>query len=273
MLNTFSVYSLAKLPKLNPIFRPLDLKKMKVALFIPCYVDQFYPNVGVATLQLLEKLGVDVVFPMKQTCCGQPMANGGCEQDSKGVYEHFVDTFSEFDYIVTPSGSCTYHIKKHYDIIEQTPAVQKVRKSIYELVDFIENVLKIEEIPNSFPHKVGLHLSCHGQRGLRQANASEITGVRDGQISKLLRKLKGIELTELNRNDECCGFGGMFCVTEEAVSARMGQDRIADHLCNGTKVLTGGDVSCLMHLEGIVKRQNAPIKVMHIAEILNGNQP
>ncbi len=246
---------------------------MKVALFIPCYIDQFYPKVGIATLQLLEKLGVEVAYPMQQTCCGQPMANSGCERDSAGVYQHFVDTFESFDYIVTPSGSCTCHIKKHYDIIEQTDSVKKVRKSVYELIDFIENVLKIDEIPGEFPYQVGLHLSCHGQRGLRQANASEITDVRDGQIAKILRKLKGIHLTELDRNDECCGFGGTFCVAEEAISARMGQDRISDHLRNGTQILTGGDVSCLMHLEGIIKRQNTPIKVMHIAEILNGNQP
>ncbi len=246
---------------------------MKVALFIPCYIDQFYPNVGVATLQLLEKLGVEVSYPLQQTCCGQPMANSGCERDSVEVYQHFVETFATFDYIVTPSGSCTYHIKKHYDIIEQTEAVKKVRKSVYELIDFIENILKIDEIPGEFPYKVGLHLSCHGQRGLRQANASEITDIRDGQIAKILRKLKGIQLTELDRNDECCGFGGTFCVAEEAISARMGNDRISDHLRNGTQILTGGDVSCLMHLEGIIKRQNSPIKVMHIAEILNGNKP
>ena len=246
---------------------------MKVALFIPCYVDQFYPNVGINTLQLLEKLGVDVHYPMQQTCCGQPMANSGCEQDSKGVYNHFVDTFADYDYVVTPSGSCTYHVRKHYDIIDQTTAVQKVRKSVYELVDFLETVLKVDEIPIVFPHKVGLHLSCHGQRGLRQANASEITGDKSGQILTLLKKLRGIEITQLERNDECCGFGGSFCVTEEAVSARMGQDRIADHVRHGTTVLTGGDMSCLMHLEGIVKRQQVPIKVMHIAEILNGSQP
>src|SRR2546428_4964348 len=146
---------------------------MKIALFVPCYVDQFYPNVGIASLQLLEKLGVEVDFPMEQTCCGQPMANTGFEKDSIPVYNHFVKTFTGYDYIVTPSGSCAYHVKKHYNIIEQTPAVQEVRSKTIELVSFITDVLDVKEIPVAFPYKVGLHLSCHGQRGLKNATASE----------------------------------------------------------------------------------------------------
>ncbi|MBC6988198.1 (Fe-S)-binding protein [Hymenobacter sp. BT491] len=244
---------------------------MKVALFVPCYVDQFYPQVGVASLQLLEKLGVKADFPMQQTCCGQPMANSGCERDAIPVYQHFVKTFRDYDYVVAPAGSCVYHVRKHFDIIDQTAEVQHVRTNTLELVDFITTVLGVTEIPGSFPHKVGLHLSCHGQRGLHQANESEITPVRDGQLRRLLSSLQGIELTELDRNDECCGFGGTFCVAEEAVSARMGQDRVQDHVRNGTQVLTGGDMSCLMHLEGIVRRRQLGIKVMHAAELLNGN--
>ncbi|MBD2716430.1 (Fe-S)-binding protein [Microvirga sp. STR05] len=243
---------------------------MKVALFVPCYVDQFYPQVAIASLQLLEKLGVRAHFPKQQTCCGQPMANSGCEQDAKPVYHNFVDAFQDYDYVVGPAGSCVYHVRKHFDIIEQTPAVQHVRTNTLELFDFIINVLGITEIPGSFPHKVGLHLSCHGQRGLHQANESEMTPVRDGQLRRLLSGLQGLELTELTRNDECCGFGGTFCVSEAGISARMGQDRVQDHVRNGTQVLTGGDMSCLMHLEGIVRRQKLPVRVLHAAEILNG---
>ncbi|GAA4415160.1 (Fe-S)-binding protein [Nibrella viscosa] len=245
---------------------------MKVALFIPCYVDQFYPKVGIATLQLLEKLGVKAEFPMQQTCCGQPMANSGCEQDSVPVYHNFVQTFAGYDYIVAPSGSCVYHVRKHFDIIEQTPEVRHVRERTYELVQFMTDVLGVTEIATEFPYRVGLHLSCHGQRGMRLATDSELTPVRDGQISRLLKKVKGLELVELERYDECCGFGGSFCVTEAAVSARMGTDRVDDHVRNGAQVLTGGDVSCLMHLEGIVRRRKLPLRVMHVAEILNGSQ-
>jgi L-lactate dehydrogenase complex protein LldE len=221
-------------------------------------------------LQLLEKLGVRADFPKQQTCCGQPMANSGCEQDARPVYHNFVDTFEAYDYVVGPAGSCVYHVRKHFDIIEQTPAVQHVRTNTLELFDFIINVLGVTEISSSFPHRVGLHLSCHGQRGLHQANESEMTPVRDGQLRRLLSSVRGLELTELDRNDECCGFGGTFCVSEAGISARMGQDRVHDHVRNGTEVLTGGDMSCLMHLEGIVRRQKLPIRVLHAAEILNG---
>ena len=243
---------------------------MRVALFVPCYVDQFYPQVAIASLQLLAKLGVTAVFPKQQTCCGQPMANSGCEQDAKPVYRHFVDTFQDYDYVVGPAGSCVYHVRKHFDIIDQTPAVQHVRAATLELFDFITQVLGVTELPGQFPHRVGLHLSCHSQRGLHQANESEMTPVRDGQLRRLLVGLDGLALTELDRNDECCGFGGTFCVSEAAISGRMGQDRLADHVRNGTQVLTGGDMSCLMHLEGIVRRRQLPLRVLHAAEIFNG---
>jgi L-lactate dehydrogenase complex protein LldE len=242
---------------------------MTVGLFIPCYIDQFYPQVGIATLQLLRKFGVNAIYPTNQSCCGQPMANSGCEGEAVGVYNNFVNTFVEFDYTVIPSGSCTYHVKKHYDIIDQTDDVKKVRKSVIDLPDFLLNVLKINDLKGEFNQQVGIHLSCHGQRGLRNSTASEFTTDKEGQIRTLLKDIQGLTLTELNRNDECCGFGGTFCVAEEAVSARMGIDRINDHLKNGTQVLTGGDMSCLMHLEGIIRRNQQPIKVMHIAEVLN----
>ena len=243
---------------------------MKVALFLPCYIDQFYPQVGVATLQLLAKLGVEATFPLAQTCCGQPLANSGCEREALPIYRHFVATFREFDHVVAPSGSCVYHVRKHFDKLEQTPDVQRVRANTVDLIDFMVDVLGIETLPGRFPHQVGLHLSCHGQRGLHQANESELTPVRDGRLRRLLASLGGLTFTELERNDECCGFGGTFCVSEAAISGRMGHDRAHDHLRHGTEVLTGGDMSCLMHLQGVVRRQQLPMRVLHAAEILNG---
>ncbi|MBC7569479.1 MAG: (Fe-S)-binding protein [Spirosoma sp.] len=245
---------------------------MNVALFIPCYVDQFYPQVGVATMRLLERAGVTVSFPMTQTCCGQPMANAGCESDSIPVYENYVRTFADYDYIVAPSGSCVYHVRKHFNIIEQTPAVQHVRERTYELVQFLTDVLGITTFDAEFPYRVGIHQSCHGQRGLRLGTDSEQSPNRESQLSKLLTQVRGLELITLDRYDECCGFGGAFCVSEAAVSGRMGQDRVADHLKNGAQVITGGDVSCLMHMEGIIRRQKLPLRVMHIAEILAGTE-
>ena len=232
---------------------------MKVALFIPCYIDQFYPKVGIATLQLLEKLGCEVEFPPNQTCCGQPMANSGYEHITGDCTKLFQDNFNKYDYVVSPSGSCTLHVKEHIPL----------KGKIYELIEFITDILKIESLDGEFKHKVGLHQSCHGQRGLHLSQMSELNAPFFSKPEQLLKNLKGLELTTLYRKDECCGFGGTFCVAEEAVSVRMGQDRLADHLKNGTEVLTGGDTSCLMHMEGIIRREKHPLKVMHIAEILN----
>ncbi len=242
---------------------------MKVGLFIPCYINQLYPQVGIATLELLEKLNVEVTYPSGQTCCGQPMANSGYENESIGACNNFVSNFKDFDYIVTPSGSCAYHVKKHYNIINQTHDVKNVRNNIYELCDFIVNILKIKDVGASFPYKVGVHKSCHGLRGLRLGSCSEVVGERYSSLEDLLKEVKGTELMSLKRTDECCGFGGTFAVTEEAISVKMGKDKIQDHLNNGVEVITATDTSCLMHLEGLIARNKKPLKVLHIAEILN----
>jgi L-lactate dehydrogenase complex protein LldE len=240
---------------------------MKVGLFIPCYVDQFYPQVGIATLSLLEKLGVNVAYPLNQTCCGQPMANAGYEKLSKGCDSLFIKNFSDFDYVVSPSGSCVLHIKDH--LHPEDEAASKIKASIFELTEFLTDVLKIEKLEASFPYKVGLHQSCHGQRGLKLSQMSELVARNFSKPQKLLSLVQSIELIPLDRSDECCGFGGSFCVTEEAVSVKMGKDRITDHVNHGVDFITGGDMSCLMHLEGILKRQKNKTKVIHIAEILN----
>lgn len=242
---------------------------MKVGLFIPCYINQLYPQVGIATLELLEKLGVDVDYPMGQTCCGQPLGNSGYEEDAKGACHVFVQNFSKYDYIVCPSGSCVYHVKHHFDIIEQTSEVTKVRNNVYELCQFIVNVLQITDVGASFPYKVGLHKSCHGLRGLKLGSCSERMDTYYSTEEQLLNNVKGLDLVQLGRKDECCGFGGTFSVFEEAISVKMGKDRISDHLVSGAEVITGADQSCLMHLEGLINRNKQPIKAMHIAEILN----
>jgi L-lactate dehydrogenase complex protein LldE len=242
---------------------------MKVGLFIPCYVNQFYPQVAIATLQLLEKLGVEVVYPVQQTCCGQPMANSGFEHLTQDCNALFIKNFHSFDYIVTPSGSCALHVREHlhHDGHEQEAAA--IRGSVLELTEFLVDVLKVEDIPAVFPHKVGFHQSCHGQRGLRLSQMSELVAPPFSKPEKLLRMVKGLELVNLKRTDECCGFGGTFCVTEEAVSVKMGKDRVEDHIAHGATFITGGDMSCLMHLEGILQRQKSPVRIKHIAEILN----
>ncbi len=245
---------------------------MKIGLFIPCYIDQFYPQVGIATLQLLEKMGLDVYYPLKQTCCGQPLANSGEEKKAIKTYENFVHNFSEYDYVVCPSGSCVYHVREHYNILEQTEDVKKIRRSTYELCEFLVDVLKVDSLNAYFPKKVGLHKSCHGLRGLKLGKSSEIVGKNTSKVLHLLNMVDSIQLIALDREDECCGFGGTFAVLEPDVSVKMGKSRILDHKKNGVEIITATDMSCLMHIEGIIRREKDNIKVMHVAEILNSTK-
>lgn len=242
---------------------------MRVGLFIPCYVDQFYPRTAIATLALLEKLGVKIVYPKNQTCCGQPMANSGFEHLAQGCNELFIRNFAEFDYIVAPSGSCVLHIKDHLTSHENQALAVEIRNKTYELTSFLTDVLGVKELNARFPRKVGFHQSCHGQRGLHLSQMSELVAPQFSKPGRLLNMVEGIEIISLDRLDECCGFGGAFCISEEAVSVKMGIDRVADHLKHGAEYITGVDMSCLMHLEGILRRQGSPVKVVHIAEILN----
>ena len=244
---------------------------MKVGLFIPCYVNQFYPAAAKATLQLLQKLGVNVEYPSNQTCCGQPMANAGFEYLTGDCNELFIKNFSGFDYIVAPSASCVLHVKDHLHSAVNEEEATTIRSRIFELVEFLTDVLKVKELDAAFPHKVGIHHSCHGLRGLHLSQMSELNALPFSKPAYLLSMVKGLEQITLDRADECCGFGGTFCVAEEAVSVKMGKDRVTDHTKNGAEYITSSDLSCLMHLQGILQRKKSDVKVLHIAEILNSN--
>ncbi len=237
---------------------------MRVALFVPCYIDQFYRQVAIASLELLEKLGCEVIIPENQTCCGQPMANSGFANTTEGCDANFSQNFEGFDYIVGPSGSCILHLKEHH------PS-EKIRNSVFEICEFLTDILKVTTLNATFSHKVGLHQSCHGQRGLGLSSMSELNAPSYTKVSNLLDMVDGLEWVYPKRSDECCGFGGTFCVTEEAVSVKMGKDRIQEHADNEIEFITGTDTSCLMHMEGILRRQNSKIKVIHIVEILNAH--
>ncbi len=267
---------------------------MNIGLFVPCYIDQFYPHVAVATLELLERLGCDVEYPLGQTCCGQPMANAGCEVESEAAHRLFDDNFRNFEYVVGPSGSCVLHIREHVYGASGLGAAAGTAATgapglgtsagadadarggtglgerTYELCQFLVEVLKVNRLDASFPHRVGMHAACHGLRGLRLAKSSERQDPPFDHVAHLLEMVDGLELVELERPDECCGFGGAFSVSEEAVSVRMGRDRVADHLRSGAEVVASADMSCLMHLDGLIRREKLPLHVMHVAEILNG---
>ena len=243
---------------------------MRIGLFIPCYIDQLYPQVGIATLELLEKLGCEVEFPLNQTCCGQPMANAGFHAEGQDALTLFEQNFSDFEYVVAPSGSCVLHVKEHASSAGMVDA-KALPDRVFELSEFLIDVLGVDVLDAVFKHKVGLHESCHGLRGLRLGTSSELNLPAGSKVRRLLGMVQGLQLVDLDRKDECCGFGGTFAVTEEAVSVKMGRDRIEDHEAHGAEVITGTDMSCLMHLEGLIKREKKPVRVMHIAEILNHN--
>ncbi len=247
---------------------------MHVALFVPCYIDQLFPDVAWASIELLEAHGCQVDVPDAPVCCGQPMANTGCWDDARPLARALVKNYAHFDHIVCPSGSCVSMIVNHYhDLVGHGSEYEHVARNTWELCAFLTDVLKVDQFDLSFPFRVGLHQSCHGLRELRLGSSSEVMGAEFSKARSLLEKIPDLELVPLTRQDECCGFGGTFAVSEEAVSCMMGNDRIHDHLRAGAQVLTAGDMSCLMHLEGLIRRQNIPLAVMHIAQILAGRQP
>lgn len=246
---------------------------MRVALFVPCYIDQFYPDVAIATLELLERLGIEVVYPQGQTCCGQPMANTGCGDQAAPLAQRLVELFSGYDYVVCPSGSCTAMVRHHYGdyFAPDDERFEQVRGATFELCEFLTDVVGVGALGTHFPHRVSLHQSCHGLRELRLAASSETrhSGMRD-KMRELLSGLDGIRWATPQRSDECCGFGGTFAVNEADVSVTMGRDRIADHVAAGSEVIVAGDMSCLMHLDGLIRRSGTPLRVMHIAQVLVG---
>jgi L-lactate dehydrogenase complex protein LldE len=241
-----------------------------------------------ATVETLERFvpagALELVFPREQTCCGQPMANTGVNSAAEPLARRFVEIFAPYEYIVCPSGSCTAMVRHHYEHYfhgatlgpserSLRESFEAVRAKTYELSEFLARILGVTTVPGAFPYRVGLHQSCHGLRELRLASCSELVGPAENSVRSLIESLEGAKVVELQRPDECCGFGGTFAVNEEAVSCRMGNDRLEDHLQAGTQVLTANDMSCLMHLQGLIRRRQLPITVMHVAEILAGHQP
>jgi L-lactate dehydrogenase complex protein LldE len=246
---------------------------MKVGLFIPCFMDQFYPNAAMSCLELLEKLGVDVEYPQNQTCCGQPMANSGCQKDAKGAAEHFLEVFSKYDAVVAPSGSCVSMVKNHYhEVMDENEKLTQMSSKIYELSEFLVDVLKVNQLEATCHAKVGLHKACHGLRELRLGESSELANSScDSKPAQLLKLVQGIELVSLQREDECCGFGGTFAVAQDSVSCHMGKMKLEDFEQAQAEIVVSTDMSCLMHLSGLASRNNKSTKFVHLAEVLNGD--
>jgi len=236
-----------------------------IALFVPCFVDQLYPQVGVAALRVLERLGVRAAVPEGAACCGQPPANAGFEHDAERILTRFLKTYEPFERIVVLSASCAVHIRSH--------ASTRVAERTTEFCAFLHDEVGLNAVSTlnvDFPHRVGLHIGCHGLRGLGLARPSEIQAPAMNKVRSLLETVRGLTFAELSRPDECCGFGGSFAVAEPAISAKMGRDRLRDFRSGGAEVLVSTDVSCLMHLGSLSSVGGLPVATLHVAELLAG---
>ena len=238
---------------------------MRVALFMTCLVDGMKPDVASATVEVLERLGVTVEVPLSQTCCGQMHINTGYPQDAVGIVATFVDTFSGFDAVVAPSGSCVGSIRhQHAEVAREfgTPELvtraEAVAAKTYELSEFLVDVLGVTDVGAYYPHRVTFHPTCHSLRVLRVGDRPE----------RLLRAVRGLELVELPQADSCCGFGGTFAVKNSAVSAAMLADKIDNIVATGADVCSAGDSSCLLHIGGGLSRSGRAVRTVHLAEIL-----
>lgn len=235
---------------------------MRVQLFIPCFVDQLYPQTAFNMIKVLEKAGCEVMYNTNQTCCGQPAFNAGFWDESRSVAKKFIKDFDSVDYVVAPSASCVGFVKNYYPTLFENStslnSVKQLGKRIFEFTAFLTDVLKIENFGAELIAKATYHDSC---AALRECKIKE--GPR-----KLLSFVKGLELVEMNDNETCCGFGGTFSVKFEAISIGMADQKIKNALATGAEYIISTDLSCLMQLQGYITKNDLPLKTMHIADVL-----
>jgi len=236
---------------------------MKVQLFIPCFIDQLYPQVAFNTVKILEKAGCTVAYNTQQTCCGQPAFNAGFWGESKDVCTKFVQDFDGADYIVSPSASCAGFIRNNYGKLFENNAFQspakKVSSQIFELSEFLVKILGMTELGASFNGKATFHDSC---AGLRECNIKT-------EPRALLSQVNGLELVEMNDTETCCGFGGSFAVKYDTISVAMADQKIDHAIATEAEYIISTDMSCLMHLDGRINFNGQQIKVIHLADVLS----
>jgi len=232
-----------------------------VALFIPCYIDQFFPQVAQSTAGILTRFGVPVVFPEQQTCCGQPAFNSGYWEEARRVIHHFANVFRPYRWIVCPSGSCAAMCRVFFGHVDPDEAVVGVGGRVFELTEFLVDSLGVTDTGAHFPHKVTMHSGCHGRREL---------GVLQQPLA-LLKNVRDLTYCELPNIEECCGFGGTFSVKLPGTSLAMGRTKVENIVKSGADVVVSVDISCLMHVGGILRRDPAArhIRTVHIAEVLD----
>jgi L-lactate dehydrogenase complex protein LldE len=235
----------------------------RVSLFVTCIVDAMYPKVGLAMAEVLERLGYEIDFPEGQTCCGQPAFNSGYHDEARSVARHFLNVFRDAEYIVVPSGSCTSMITHHFhELFEKEPEwldlTRKVEPRVWEFTKFLLEVAKVEDVGARLERVGTFHDSCHALRDL---------GIQDGP-RRLLGKVRGLELREMDPPEECCGFGGTFSVKMPEISGGMARAKVDAIVSSGADVVIGLDASCLMQIQGALSRAGRSIATMHIAEVL-----
>ncbi|NCT95172.1 MAG: (Fe-S)-binding protein [Chitinophagaceae bacterium] len=235
---------------------------MKVQLFIPCFVDQLFPDVAFNMVKVLEKAGCEVHYNPNQTCCGQPAFNAGFWGESREVCNKFMDDFTGNDPIVAPSASCIGFVKNYYSKLYENSAQQqrarKISEQVYELSDFLVNKLGVTNLGARFEGKVTYHDSC---AALRECNIKQEPRV-------LLQQVAGLELIEMADTETCCGFGGSFAVKFEPISIAMGDQKITHATATGADYIVSTDMSCLMHIDGCLKHKHSGLKVLHLADVL-----
>ncbi|MEA3503612.1 MAG: (Fe-S)-binding protein [Bacteroidota bacterium] len=234
---------------------------MTVDIFVPCFVDQLFPQTAFNMIKILKKLGVDVYYNDNQSCCGQMAFNSGHWDEARDLGEKFLRDFSNDRYIVAPSASCVAMVKNNYDKLFYNSSLhndyKKVQKNIFEFTDFVVNVLKEDDMGAAFNAKITYHDSC----------ASQQYGLKN-EPRTLLRNVKGLELIEMNDADECCGFGGTFSVKHESISVAMAQQKVENALATGAEYIVSTDSSCLMHQQGYINKHKLNINTMHIIDVL-----
>ncbi len=240
---------------------------MRISLFITCLNDTLYPQTGIATVQLLERLGCEISFPLEQTCCGQMHLNSGYQAETIELVRRFIDVFEKEDteYIVSPSGSCVAMIREYFPKVcdwahdsALESRAKKLAERTLELSEFIVNILKLEDVGAYYPHRVTYHSSCHGLRTLALGDAPY----------RLLKNVRGLELMPLENSDSCCGFGGTFAIKNAETSTAMLSDKMRCILNTKANTCTGGDNSCLMQIGGGLSKMNTGVRTVHLAEIL-----
>ncbi|MDZ4668260.1 MAG: (Fe-S)-binding protein [bacterium] len=235
---------------------------MKVELFIPCFVDQFSPETGFNMIKVLEKVGCTVQYNPEQTCCGEPAFNAGHWEDAREVAEKLLNEVSSDKTLVCGASSCTSMIRNSYDLLFQNSSYhnkyRQLQKKNFELSEFLIDVLKIESLESKLNAKVAYLDACHALNHCK---------IRD-QPRKLLQMVEGLELVEMAGAEECCGFGGTFAVNFEAISVHLAERKVENILQSGAQIIVSTDYACLMHLNGYIKKNNIPLKIMHIADVL-----